>query len=75
MTPSSTISGMEPRRVATTGVPHIIASTTERPNGSSKAMRCRSAPAPARNRPRSAPPSAPSHRTRSPSIHGSTSAR
>ena len=42
----STISGIDPRAVAITGVPQAIASITLKPNGSSKLIRCRSARAP-----------------------------
>ena len=47
MRPSSSSSGMEPRRWATTGVPVASASTTDRPKGSSKSMRCSRAVGPA----------------------------
>jgi hypothetical protein len=36
VTPSTTTSGTDPRRIATTGVPHAIASIMTRPNGSSQ---------------------------------------
>ena len=43
MTPSSTISGIEPSGYAMTGVPQAIASTTDSPNGSANAIGCSSA--------------------------------
>ncbi len=47
--PGSTTSLIEPRSNAITGVPHIIDSTTDRPNGSAKATGCSSAAALAEN--------------------------
>ena len=47
-----TISAIEPRRRAMTGVPQAIASTTLKPNGSSKLTRCSSARAPPSRPPR-----------------------
>ena len=44
--PSRISSGIDPRARAITGVPHAIASTTLKPNGSSKLIRCSSARAP-----------------------------
>ena len=46
VTPGSMISGIEPRWYAMTGVPAAIASTTDRPKGSSKSMGCSRASAP-----------------------------
>ena len=57
--PSSMSSGIEPRSNAMTGVPHAIASTTLKPNGSSKPMRCSSACAPPSSSDRVPAPTAP----------------
>ena len=46
MTPSSMISGIEPRGYAMTGVPAAIASTTDSPNGSANSIGCSRASAP-----------------------------
>lgn len=55
LVPCSISSGMEPRRIAMTGVPQAIASITERPKGSSKLMRWRRAWALPRASTRAAP--------------------
>src|SRR5881397_1276950 len=60
-------------RRAITGVPHAIASTTLKPNGSSKLTRCNSALAPPSRSWRLSGPTGPTKVTRSPSIRGSTS--
>ena len=49
VTPSSTTSGTEPRRQATTGVPQAMASIMARPNGSGQSIGNRSAAASPRN--------------------------
>ncbi len=51
VTPSSTISGTEPRFQATTGVPQAIASIITRPKGSGQSIGNRSARAPPRSSP------------------------
>ena len=71
-TPSRTISGIDPRGWAITGVPQAIASTTLKPNGSSKLTRWRRARAPARSSPRRSGPTGPRYVTRCPSSRGST---
>ncbi len=45
VTPSSTTSDIEPSGKTITGVPHSIASTTDRPNGSAKPIGCSNAAA------------------------------
>ena len=57
--PWSMISGIEPSSNAIVGVPHIIASTTERPNGSAKAIGWSSASEEPRTSARSAGPTEP----------------
>src|SRR5450755_3292843 len=59
VTPSSISSGIDPRLQAITGVPQASASTTDRPNGSSKLMRWSSARAEPRVLARAAPPTGP----------------
>jgi len=59
LTPSSINSGIEPRRNAITGVPVAIASTTDKPNGLIKLMRCSKAAAPPNNASRCRPPTEP----------------
>jgi len=56
VTPSSISSGIDPRLQAMTGVPQASASTTDRPNGSSKLMRWSSARADPRVFARDSPP-------------------
>ena len=58
-TPSRTISGIDPRALAMTGVPQAMASTTLKPKGSSNSMRWSRARAPPSSAPRASGPTGP----------------
>ena len=71
VTPSSTTSGTEPRRQATTGVPQAMASIMARPNGSGQSIGNRSAAASPRNADFSASPISPTNSTSGSASSGS----
>ena len=72
MTPSSTTSGTEPWRIATTGVPQAMASIITSPNGSGHVMGKRNACACANSSRLRSSLTSPSYTIWSPSMCGST---
>ena len=72
VTPSSTISGTDPRGNAMTGVPHASASIITMPNGSGQSMGKRSARAPPRSSCLPASPISPTNSTSGSERSGAT---